>query len=89
MSLNSSSCEYCFMTDNVLVGAELKRVHFRFGLEASDVYFEFRNLFCSLPLFPIRLVCVIRPIQRASFVDVLDPAAPSAVSASSACRQRI
>ena len=44
------------MTDSLLVGVVFKRVNFRFGLEAPDVQFNFRNIFRSLSLFMIRLV---------------------------------
>ena len=44
------------MTDSLHVGVAFERVHFLIGLEAPDVRFNFRNLYCSLSLFPVRLV---------------------------------
>ena len=52
-------CESCFRTNSLLVGVALERVHFRFGLESSNVKFKFRNLLRSLSLFPIRLVEIL------------------------------
>ena len=44
------------MTNSLLIGVEFERVHFRFGLEASDFQFKLISIFFSLSLFPIRLV---------------------------------
>ena len=50
------SCEDRFMTDSLLVGVSFEQVHFRFGLETSDVQFKFMDIFRYLSLFPIRFV---------------------------------
>ena len=44
------------MTNSLLISVAFKQAHFRFGLKASYVQFNFRNIFLSLSLFQIRLV---------------------------------
>ena len=50
------SCETRFINNSLLEDVAFKQVHFRFGLEASDIQIKFRILFRSLSLFVIRLV---------------------------------
>ena len=46
-----SSCEYDLIVNSLLEGVAIKRVHFRFGLEVSDIQIRFRSIFRSLYLF--------------------------------------
>ena len=48
------------MTNTPLGDVALKRFHFRFVLEASDVQVEFRSFFRSLSLFTIKHMDVLK-----------------------------
>ena len=54
--MRTDSCESCFINDILLICVAFKKVHFRFGLEDTDIQFNFRNIFRYLSLFPIRIV---------------------------------
>ena len=56
ISLRLDSCEAGFMVGSLLEVVAFKRVHLRFGLEASDVWVKFISLFRFHSLFPVRLM---------------------------------
>ena len=56
MFFRLDSCGASFTTNILLKVVASERVYFRFGLEASCVYFKFRNLSCSLSLFLISIL---------------------------------